>query len=267
MTMAEEETGESADGSRGGRADEADASPPPLFALRGVTQERGGAVILHDLALELPRTEIVALVGPSGAGKTSLLRLLNRLDDPTSGVVEFGGQPITSYPVGALRRRVGFVFQSASMFPGTVLDNLRTAVDLGGPGAAADAPPVERALAAVGLAADYAGREASRLSGGEQQRVSIARALMTRPEVLLMDEPTSALDPEVAERLLATVVRLTREHGLSVVMVTHRLAEARSMSTWTVMLEAGRLVEAGPTARLFGGASSERAREYLASGG
>jgi putative ABC transport system ATP-binding protein len=249
-----------------GAAGAGDAIARPLFALRGVTQERGGAAILHDLALELPRTEIVALVGPSGAGKTSLLRLLNRLDDPTAGTVEYEGRPLTSYSIGALRRRVGFVFQSASMFPGTVEDNLRIAVDLGGPGAAADAPPVERVLAAVGLTADYAGREAGRLSGGEQQRVSIARALMTRPEVLLMDEPTSALDPEVAERLLATIVRLTREHGLSVVMVTHRLAEARHMSTWTVMLEAGRLVEAGPTERLFGGASTERAREYLASG-
>jgi ABC-type methionine transport system ATPase subunit len=122
-------------------------------------------------------------------------------------------------------------------------------------------------LAAVELSAGYAEREAGRLSGGEQQRVSIARALMTRPEVLLMDEPTSALDPEVAERLLATIERLTREHGLSVVMVTHRLAEARQMSTWTVMLEAGRLVEAGETARMFDRASTERTREYLASGG
>ncbi|HET7231895.1 MAG TPA: ATP-binding cassette domain-containing protein [Longimicrobium sp.] len=276
MTRVKEETGEPETGERprgapaaGTREDGGDGggAPPPLFTLRGVTQERGGTAILRELSLELPRTEIVALVGPSGAGKTSLLRLLNRLDDPAAGAVEFGGQPITSYPVGALRRRVGFVFQSASMFPGTVLDNLRIAADLGGTGAAADAPPVARVLAAVGLADDYAGREAGRLSGGEQQRVSIARALMTRPEVLLMDEPTSALDPEVAERLLATVVRLTREQGLSVVMVTHRLSEARQMSTWTVMLEGGRLVEAGPTARLFGGASTARAREYLASGG
>jgi putative ABC transport system ATP-binding protein len=237
----------------------------PLFSLRGVSQERGGAVILRDLTLDLPRTAITALVGPSGAGKTSLLRLLNRLDDPTAGSVAFDGRPITSYPVGALRRRVGFAFQSPAMFPGTVADNLRTAAGLGGAAALADALPVERVLAAVELSADHAGREAGRLSGGEQQRVSLARALMTRPEVLLLDEPTSALDPEVAERLLATIARLTRDHGVAVVMVTHRLSEAREISTYTVMLERGRLVEAGPTERLFTAAASERTRAYLAT--
>ena len=240
-----------------------DSAASPLFSLRGVSQERGGAVILRDLTLDLPRTSITALVGPSGAGKTSLLRLLNRLDDPTAGTVAFDGRPITSYPVGRLRRRVGFVFQSPAMFPGTVSDNLRTAAELGE--AAADAPPLERVLAAVELSADYASREAGRLSGGEQQRVSLARALMTRPEVLLLDEPTSALDPEVAERLLATVARLTRERGVAVVMVTHRLSEARDISTYTAMLEGGRLVESGPTERLFTAAASERTRAYLAT--
>ena len=230
-----------------------------------MTQERGGRVILHDLTLDLPRTAVTALVGPSGAGKTSLLRLLNRLDDPASGEVLFDGRPISTHSVGALRRRVGFVFQAPSMFPGTVADNLRTAVELGGPAAAADALPPDRVLEAVGLSADFAAREAGRLSGGEQQRVSIARALMTRPEVLLLDEPTAALDPEVAERLLATIERLTREHGVAVVMVTHRLSEARDVSTYAVMLEGGRLVEAGPSARLFTAAASERARAYFAA--
>jgi polar amino acid transport system ATP-binding protein len=117
----------------------------------------------------------------------------------------------------------------------------------------------------VGLSADYASREAGRLSGGEQQRVSIARALMTRPDVLLLDEPTSALDPEVAERLLETVARLTRERGVAAVMVTHRLGEAREISTYAVMLEGGRLVEAGPTERLFTAPASERTRAYLAT--
>jgi ABC-type methionine transport system ATPase subunit len=222
-------------------------------------------VILRDLTLDLPRTAITALVGPSGAGKTSLLRLLNRLDDPTAGEVLFDGRPIKAYPVAALRRRVGFVFQAPAMFPGTVEDNLRAAVGLGGAGAAAGAPPLEGVLAAVGLSADYASREAGRLSGGEQQRVSIARALMTRPDVLLLDEPTSALDPEVAERLLETVARLTCERGVAAVMVTHRLGEAREISTYAVMLEGGRLVEAGATERLFTAPASERTRAYLAT--
>lgn len=240
-------------------------SPAPLFVLRGVSQERGGMMILQDLTLEVPRTAITALVGPSGAGKTSLLRLLNRLDDPSDGEVWFDGRPITSYPIGALRRRVGFVFQRPAMFAGTVGDNLRVAVELGGVADAAGAPPVERVLAAVELSAGYAGREAGRLSGGEQQRVSLARALMTRPQVLLLDEPTSALDPEVAERLLATIARLPEEHGVSVVMVTHRLAEARQISTHMTMLEGGRVVESGTTAQLFAAAASDRARAYLAT--
>ncbi len=230
-----------------------------------MTQERGDTVILHDLSVDIPRTAITALVGPSGAGKTSMLRLLNRLDDPSSGEVLLDAQPIASYPVGELRRRVGFVFQRPAMFAGTVADNLRVAVELGGAAAAEDALPMNRVLEAVELSADYLERDATRLSGGEQQRVSIARALMTRPQVLLLDEPTSALDPEVADRLLATIARVQEKYGISVVTVTHRLGEARTMSTWTIMLEAGRLVEAGPTAQLFGAATSARARAFLAT--
>jgi len=230
-----------------------------------VSQERGGATILHGLTVDVPHAAITALVGPSGAGKTSLLRLLNRLDDPTSGEVQLEGRPITSYAIGALRRRVGFVFQRPAMFAGTVADNLHVAVELGGADAAAKALPMERILAAVELSADYLNRDAARLSGGEQQRVSIARALMTRPDVLLLDEPTSALDPEVADRLLATVARLPKEYGISVIMVTHRLHEAREASTWTIMLEGGRLVEAGPTSELFTAARNARTRAYLAT--
>jgi len=247
--------------------DDRDSASSPLFALRRVSQERGGTVLLRDLTLDLPRTAITALIGPSGAGKTSLLRLLNRLDDPSAGEVQFDGRAITSYPISALRRRVGFVFQSAAMFPGTVADNLQVVGTLGDAAGetGAVAPDPALVLAAVGLSAAFGAREAAQLSGGEQQRVSIARALMTRPEVLLLDEPTSALDPEVAERLLATVERLTREHGVAVVMVTHRLREAREVSTYTVMLEAGRVVETGATDRIFAAATNARTRAYLAS--
>ncbi len=239
-----------------------DASP--LFSLDGVRHARGETVILNDLTIDIPRSEITALIGPSGSGKTSFLRLLNRLDDPVSGTIRFNGEPIDSFPVPQLRRRVGFVFQQPAMFSGTVGDNLRIAAELGGPEAENDAPAVDRVLEAVELAASYAQRDASRLSGGERQRVSVARALMTRPEVLLLDEPTSALDPELAERLLTTIARLPREYGVSVVMVTHRLAEARGYSEWTIMLDEGSVVEAGPTATLFTTPSSKRTRTFLA---
>jgi polar amino acid transport system ATP-binding protein len=121
-------------------------------------------------------------------------------------------------------------------------------------------------LVRVELDPRLAVRPANALSGGEKQRVALARALATGPEVLLLDEPTSALDPEVAERLMATVKRLNVEQGHTVVMVTHRLAEARHASTYTILLEAGRVVEAGPTRTLFEHPSQPRTRAYLATG-
>jgi putative ABC transport system ATP-binding protein len=236
----------------------------PIFTLRGVRQERAGARVLENIALDVPAGAVCALIGPSGAGKTSLLRLLNRLDDPSSGTISYRGRALASMDVRALRREVGFVFQRPTMFPGTVGDNLRVALELALP-PRRDEPRIAATLAMVELPEAYVTRDADELSGGEQQRVSIARALMTEPRVLLLDEPTSALDPETAERLLATVVRLSREGGLSVVMVTHRLSEAAEQSTFTVMLEAGRVVESGPTERLFNDPEEERTRAYLAT--
>lgn len=237
----------------------------PLFALRDVEQVRGETAILGGLSVDIPHARITALLGPSGSGKTSMLRLLNRLDDPTRGTVFFKGEPITSYPVIELRRRVGFVAQTPAMFAGTVEDNLRVAVELGGPDARARALPYERVLDAVELPVALLGREAARLSGGERQRVNLARALMTRPEVLLLDEPTSALDEEIAERLLNTIALLPDRYGVTVVMITHRLKEARDISDWSILLDHGRLVEAGPTERLFVAAENPRTREFLAT--
>ena len=211
---------------------------------------------------------MTALVGPSGAGKTSLLRLLNRLDDPSAGEVVYDGRPVASYPVRALRRRVGFVFQTPTMFAGTVGDNLGAATALGQAAGVPDAGDASRAAAALDAAElprAFADRDASRLSGGERQRVALARALVAGPAVLLLDEPTAALDPEVGERLMRTVARLPVERGVDVVMVTHRLREARETSTYLVALEGGRVLEAGPSAVLFAAATHPRVRTYLAS--
>ncbi len=237
---------------------------PDAFALENITQERGGRQILAGVTIDLPRAGFTALIGPSGAGKTSLLRLLNRLDDPTSGAVRFLGRPIVDFPVRALRRRVGFVFQTPAMFPGTVAENLSVVPTLGGKATAAQVPVrTAEILRLVELGADFGDRIAADLSGGEKQRVALARALMTRPEVLLLDEPTAALDPEVAEHLMHTLQRLRESTGLTIVMVTHRLSEARSASTYAVMLEAGRVVEAGPSTRLFSAPIETRTREFI----
>ena len=237
------------------------------FSLRDVQQRRGDVQTLRDVDLDLPTGEVVAVVGPSGAGKTSLIRLLNRLDDPASGTITYRGAPLDTVPIRALRRRVGFVFQAPVMFAGTVADNLAVARALAVPAAppasrAPDIGPAE-ALELAGVDPALAARDAGTLSGGERQRVSIARALMTQPDALLLDEPTSALDPDVADHIMATVRRLAETMHLTVVMVTHRLAEARAVSTHVVFMEAGRVIETGPTGTMFTAPSEARTRDYL----
>jgi putative ABC transport system ATP-binding protein len=245
------------------------------FSLRQVEQVRGDVRTLRGIDLEIPAGEVVAIVGPSGAGKTSLIRLLNRLDDPASGTVAYRDAPIGSVPVRVLRRRVGFVFQSPVMFAGTVADNLAIARDLAvgvqPATSAASATPAtvadpDEALRLAGVDPMLAARDAQTLSGGERQRVSIARALMTRPDVLLLDEPTSALDPDVADHIMITIRGLADTMHLTVIMVSHRLEEARTASTHVVFMEGGRVIETGPTEMMFTTPTESRARDYLIRG-
>jgi ABC-type methionine transport system ATPase subunit len=241
------------------------------FSLRQVEQIRGDVHTLREIDLDIPAGEVVALVGPSGAGKTSLIRLLNRLDDPVSGTVAYRGTPIESILIRALRRTVAFVFQTPVMFGGTVADNLAIARDLahavvGTPSVRTireQAPELNEALRLAGVDPALASRDAQALSGGERQRVSIARALMTGPQAILLDEPTSALDPEVADHIMATIRTLADTMHLTVVMVSHRLDEARAVSTHTVFMEGGRVIEAGPTETMFTAPHEARTRDYL----
>jgi ABC-type methionine transport system ATPase subunit len=233
------------------------------FTLKGVRQMKGGMTVLDGVELAIPHGAITALVGPSGAGKTSQLRLLNRLDDPVSGDIMYRARAITHYPVQELRRKVGFVFQTPVMFSGTVRDNLQAALPLGGAAGQDAERRVAAAMALAELDGTLCDRDGDRLSGGQKQRVNIARALMTSPDVLLMDEPTSALDPETADRLMETTRRLSQEQHLTVVMVTHRLSEARRTSDMTVVLERGRVVAMGRTADVFGNTTNPRLRAFL----
>ena len=241
----------------------------PAFSLRHVEQRRGDVQTLRDVDLDIPDGEVVAIVGPSGAGKTSLIRLLNRLDDPVSGTITYRGSAIESIEVRELRRRVAFVFQAPVMFAGTVADNLAIARDLA---VAASGKPLPNELAPnaalelAGVDPALGSRDAQALSGGERQRVSIARALMTRPEGILLDEPTSALDPDIADHIMSTVRTLADTMRLTVVMVSHRLEEARAVSTHVVFMEAGKVVETGATATMFTAPREQRTREYLLRG-
>lgn len=227
------------------------AVPEAAFRLRGVRQEKSGRILLRDVDLVIPRGRITVLLGSSGAGKTSLLRLLNRLDDPSAGEISYRGRSLEEYPVTQLRRRVGFVFQTPVMFSGSVHDNLIEAAEVGGIDGE-DLPERARsALEMAGLDPALAERPSQELSVGEQQRATLARTLLGDPEALLLDEPTSALDPESAEFLLDSIQRLRAERGLTVILSTHRLHEATAVADEAVRLSGGVVEAVGEAARVL----------------
>jgi len=214
----------------------------PILAFEGVeVVTDDGVALLRGVDLQVGPNSITVIAGPSGAGKSTLLRLGNRLEVPSGGVVRFEGRDTATLDPRELRRRVGMVFQRPVVFPGTVRENLQVA-----DAAAADDLFAER-LRQVGLEPGFLDRVADDLSGGEAQRVCIARALLTRPEVLLMDEPTSALDPE-NRRGIEALARELADSGLGIVWVSHDLAQARRLGGPIVVLIDGRMADAGEAA-------------------
>jgi putative ABC transport system ATP-binding protein len=202
-----------------------------LFELEAVTVVGVERPRLAGVSLALPDGGITVLQGPSGSGKSTLLRLLNRLEAPDGGTVRYRGEDLAGRDVLAHRREVGMVFQAPVLFPGTVADNLAVAQPVDPPAAL-----LERA----GLAAAFLTRDAGTLSGGEAQRACLARALATRPRVLLMDEPTSSLDPEAA-RVIEQLARALADDGVPVVLVSHDRDQARRLGDRVVGLADGRL--------------------------
>jgi putative ABC transport system ATP-binding protein len=219
-----------------------------MLSTSHLTRVIAGRTIVDDVTLEVEAGKVMAIVGPSGSGKTSLLRLLNRLDEPTSGTVLLRDIDYRQIAPRDLRRRIGMVMQRPFLFPGTVHENLAF-----GPrqrGEALSDAAAEDLLQRVGLAG-YAARDVANLSGGEAQRVSLARALANNPEVLLLDEPTSALDESSkveAERLIRDVIRDTR---LTCVIVTHDTAQASRLADRALILQAGRAVRTGPVSEVL----------------
>ena len=198
------------------------------------------------------------LVGPSGSGKSTLLRLCNRLEVPETGVVRFRGDDVASLDPLDLRRRVGMVFQRPTPFAGTVRVNLQVAEPM-----LADAAAVA-ALERVGLSGDFVNRDARQLSGGEAQRVCLARTLVTNPEVVLMDEVTSSVDPS-ATRALEDLGAGLATGGVPVLWVTHDLEQMHRLADHVLVVIDGRVVHAGELAALEADAS-EAVREFLAGG-
>ncbi len=223
------------------------------FELRGVGQARAGRTVLQDIDVTIPRHLITVLCGPSGGGKTSLLRLLNRLDDPVRGDILFDGTPIVEYAVTDLRRRVALVFQTPVMFSGTVSDNLAVAAELAGVQDRRFDEQASQVMLLAELEPSLLKRPGGELSAGQKQRVNLARALMTSPDVLLLDEPTSALDPETSRALMKTIGSLSEVRRLTIAVATHRVSEARDYAHHALVLRDGRVVDSGDSERILSG--------------
>ncbi|WP_433184545.1 ABC transporter ATP-binding protein [Actinoallomurus sp. CA-150999] len=209
------------------------------FVLEAVGVRRGDTAILQDITATIRSGCCTAIAGPSGAGKSTLLRLLNRMLDPTTGRVLLDGTPLPALDVLALRRRVGLVAQQPTLLTDTVLDDLR----VGRPDLTEE--EARSLLAETGLPPGFAERRTAGLSGGEAQRVCLARALVLRPEVLLLDEPTSALDRASAEAI-ERVIGDMRAAGGTAVLVSHDTGQARRLADDVLVLRAGRVEDQGP---------------------
>jgi putative ABC transport system ATP-binding protein len=223
----------------------------------------GRRAIVDDVSFEVRPGKVFTIVGPSGSGKSSVLRATDRLIEPTGGRVLLDGGPADALPVPELRRRVGMVFQAPVLFDGTVLDNVAYGPRLRGKLAGRSGREAARGgedevreltcglLGRVGLPPDFCSKPAEQLSGGEAQRVCLARALANHPEVLLLDEPTASLDPAAARRIEELLLRLAAETDLTFVFVTHDLRQARRVGDHGLLLVDGRVVEQGPLPDLF----------------
>lgn len=228
----------------------ADVTGASTFEVRHVDAGPPADPILHDVCVDVPGTGITVLAGPSGSGKSTLLRLLNRLDDPLRGEIRWEGRPLAQWDPTELRRRVAMVFQRPPLFPGSVWDNLRVALpDVGEDRAV-------QVLEHLDLSAGLLHREATDLSGGEAQRMCMARALLTEPAVLLADEPTAALDVS-ARRTLEELGRKLADSGVAVVWVTHDTDQLRRLADHVAAMVDGRVVAFGHLSELD--ASADRA--------
>ena len=202
-----------------------------------------GDPILRSIDLVVPANGVTVLAGPSGAGKSTLLRLLNRLDDPLAGEVRWRGRPLADWAPTELRRQVAMVFQRPPLFPGTVLDNLRVAR------ADVDAERAAHVLEHVGLDAELLDQEADSLSGGEAQRMCVARALLTDPAVLLADEPTAALD-RAARATVEDLGRMLADSGVAVIWVSHDTDQLRRLADHVIVLADGTVRAVGHLSEL-----------------
>lgn len=212
-----------------------------MISFERVTKRyQGGVAAVNELSFVAPTGKLTVLVGPSGCGKTTSLRMVNRLVRPTSGTIRLGDEPTERMDEALLRRKIGYVIQHAGLFPHrTIVDNVATTARLNGtPKSRARSIALEL-LERVGLSGDFADRYPWQLSGGQQQRVGVARALASDPKFMLMDEPFSAVDPIVRTQLQDEFLRLQKEIGKTIIMVTHDIDEALKLGDQVAVLRVG----------------------------
>jgi osmoprotectant transport system ATP-binding protein len=233
----------------------------------GVSKTYGSVRVLDGVSLEIAEREFLAVVGPSGSGKSTLLRLVNRLIDPSAGVVRVEGEDVQHVDAVTLRRRIGYVFQGTGLFPHmTVAENIAITPKLLGWDEARRVARVDELIGLVRLDRDkHRDRFPSQLSGGEGQRVGVARALAAAPKIVLMDEPFGALDPLTRDALGADYRRLHDQLGLTSVMITHDTLEAVLLADRIAIIRSGRIVACDSPRALINEATDDYVRDLMAT--
>ena len=227
--------------------------------------DRGRSFVVSDVSLSVERGQLLCLIGESGSGKTTTLKMINRIQEPSSGTIIVNNENILHQDPVNLRRSIGYVFQGIGLFPHyTVLDNVAAVPSL----LRWERPLIdsrcEEILEMVGLPIkDYGDRYPSQLSGGQQQRVGVARALVAKPEVLLMDEPFGALDPITRAGLQEEFMRIQRLLNLTVIMVTHDMTEALLMADQIAVMKSGQILQNGPPKELFNCTEHDYVRKLI----
>ena len=236
-----------------------------LFEIKGLQKKFGELTVFDGLDETISKGDVVVIIGPSGGGKSTFIRCLNLLEQPTAGTILFEGQDITAkgFDVNRHRQKVGMVFQQFNLFNNlTVLENITISqIKVKGLSQAESEAKAMTLLKRVGLD-DKAGAYPSQLSGGQKQRIAIVRALPMEPDVLLFDEPTSALDPEMVGEVLQVISDLAKD-GITMVVVTHEMGFARKVGTRVLFMDGGQIAEEGTPEQIFEHPQNPRTKEFL----
>jgi len=209
-----------------------------IIEIRNLSKSLQNHQIIKHIDLDIKKGEIITLVGPSGSGKSTLLRCLNRLIEPDQGTIHFENKDYSTIPIHTLRKNIVMVPQESVMFPGTIQDNIRFGLNIHG---IKDEDIIVKSIVDAGLSESFLKKNAEKISGGEKKRVSLARALVIQPKVLLLDEPTSGVDPKNIETVEQNIISFTTQRHLTVIWVTHDVQQAKRVSKRIANLKDGKI--------------------------